>query len=160
MATLQLDERQQKIARLLVPALAVGIALEAKTIAYNNYGPWNWGFFALELAVALVGVLCVRFVPDMTQRGRDLATGFVPSGQGELWKVLSQVPSALACAAVMTALLSVVNVAIVPQTFFNDTVVNVPASIVARFLADIPTSFVLCLAVGLLLEGRGEAAEN
>ena len=160
MATLQLDERQQKIARVVVPALAVGLALEAKTVAYNNYGPFSWGFLAVELAVALVGVLCTRFVPDLTQQGRDFATGLVPSQQGLLWQVLCQVPSVLASAAVVTALLSVVNVAIAPQVFFNSTVVNVPGSIVACWLADVPTTFVVLLAVRLLLEGRGVAAED
>ena len=130
-------------------ALAVSLAFQAKTMAYNNYGTFKLEFFALEFVVAL-GAACVVRVGDIAvARGARWASSYVSRESGWPWHLLASLPPAALCATVMCALLSVANVAVVKQVFYRETVELLPVAILMRFLADIPTAVAACLVVRL-----------
>lgn len=133
----------------VLSAVAVALFFQAKTIAYNNYGPWDLRFCALELAVGLASACLVRAGDLARGRGERWAARYVEPGSGWLWDVLSTIAPAALCATVMTLLLSVANVLVVAQVFYRETVAMPPLAIIARFLADLPHAFLLCLLVRL-----------
>lgn len=130
-------------------ALLVSVVFQAKTMAYNNYSLWRLEFTALEFVVALASACVVRVGDIVVPRGEQWASSYVSRDSGWLWSVLANLLPAAVCAAVMTALLSMANVLVVAQVFYRETVEAIPLAILMRFLADLPTAFVVCLAVRL-----------
>ena len=132
-------------------AVAVAVVFQAKTIAYNNYGHWDLRFCALELVVGFATACLVRAGDLAVPRGKRWAARYAEPDSGWLWEVLSNVFPAALCAAAMTLTLSVANVLVVAQVFYRETVAMPPLEVVARFLADLPHGFVVCLLVRLAL---------
>ena len=151
------DGSRERLRRHLISALAVAVALQGRTMAYYNYSLWRLEFMAVEVATAVLGAVVALFaLRDLDERGARWAAGYVEPGSGALWRVLSKLPSSTGLAAIMLVGLSVVNVLVVGMGIYRETFGNVPAAIVARYLADLPAGVLVCLLVWLVLERVAE----
>ncbi|MDI9589547.1 MAG: hypothetical protein QM302_00620 [Acidobacteriota bacterium] len=145
--------RGRRMLLALITALVVSVAFVGMTMARNNYASWNWEFFACETGVAVIAATCGYLCGSMDERGVRWADGYLASDNGALRILLSNLVPAGFCAVLMTLALAVLNVAYVSTALFHEEPLGIPMGILMRFLADIPTCLVLCLAVRLAALG-------
>lgn len=136
----------------IASAVLVSVALQAITIARNNYSLWRISFMGIEIAVALASSYAANLISDAEDRGRSWAKSYVPEGSGWLYTLLAAVPPAGVRSAVMCTCLSVVNATIVPIFIYRETVANPVAAVIVRILADLPACFFVCLVVLLVVD--------
>ncbi len=135
-----------------VACAAVGaVVIEAMAIARNNYGSWDFRVTAVELVVGMLALLLARAIPADERAASWLESWTLPQ-DSPVMRLLVRVPVATARAVVMAALLSVLNVCVVPQLLFYDTVDSLVAHTIVRFLADVPACWTICLFVPLAME--------
>lgn len=135
----------------IVCAVVGAVVLEAMTIARNNYGSWDFRVTAAEVVVGLVALLLARAIPADERAASWLASWTLPQDSLAM-RLLRRVPVATARAVVMAALLSVLNVCVVPAAFFYETVDSLVVRTIVRFLADVPACWAICLLVPIATE--------
>ena len=132
-------------------AIVGAVVLEAMAIARNNYGSWDFRVTAVEFVVGMVALLLARAIPADERAASWLQSWTLPQDSLAM-RLLARVPVATARAVVMTALLSILNVCVVPQLLFYETVDSLVARTIVRFLADVPACWTICLLVPLAME--------
>lgn len=141
-----------KLTMPLVCAILASVVFQAVTIARNNYKTWSFESMAIMIGIAFVSLLACNLIPGIDERSEAWGRGYVPSGEGALYKLLSVIPATLVRAAIMCACLSVANATYMPVHIYHETIVSPIIAIPMRFLADIPQAFLLCLIVRLLFD--------
>ena len=145
---------RQKRTVTIASALVICIAFVAMTIARNNYNIWSPEFIALDAVLAFVGSFIASKTLDLEEPGMRWASKYLTPSNGLAFRIMRMLPMATGRAAIMTAILSVVNATVVPMVFYRETVEHPILSVPVRFLADIPQAVLLCLAVLLVVDWR------
>lgn len=145
---------RQKRTVTIASALVICVAFVAMTIARNNYNIWSPEFIALDAVLAFVGSFIASKTLDLEEPGMRWAAKYLTPSNGLAFRVVRMLPMATGRAAIMTAILSVVNATVVPMVFYRETVEHPILSVPVRFLADIPQAVLLCLAVLLVVDWR------
>ena len=146
------DAGRRKLPLTIASAVVVALLFQAKTIAYNNYSMWRLSFMAIEWCVALLGSSCANLVRDMERRSEDWAASYVPTREGWLYRLLSVLPAATVRGAIIAAFLSIPNATVMPTMIYRETIGNPVVAVIVRFLADVPTAIVICVAVRLVVD--------
>lgn len=144
--------RTQRIVLTVGSAVAVALAFQGMMMARNNYNLWRLEVMAYEMALALAGSCLANYVPGMDELGQRWAAPYVRLNSAWFTHLVSILPSVLVRAALMTIFLSAVNATIIPVNIYRETVELPVLAVFIRFLADIPTATILCLAVRYAVE--------
>lgn len=144
--------RTQRIVLTVGSAVAVALAFQGMMMARNNYNLWRLEVMAYEMGLALAGSLLANLVPGMDELGKRWAAPYESLNSGWFTHLVSILPGVLVRAALMTICLSAVNATVIPMNIYRETVELPVLAVFIRFLADIPTATILCLAVRYAVE--------